>query len=147
MKVPTVLPENTLSNASKSFREKNPHIYKQLGDKPESPGLTSVVSNINPRRKAKEPNKTETEFGMHLYLQCKQQPRFEAVKLRIGDNCYYTPDWMVPRDGEKPIFYEVKGGHVWDDSIVKFKAAVEIHGSWADFQLHQKKKGSWTRLL
>jgi hypothetical protein len=100
------------------------------------------VAAFKPKRGAKEPNKTEQAFKD--WVGGTPSLQFEPVKLRIGPNCYYTPDWGLMTG--KPVFYEVKGGHIWDDSMVKFKAAKERH-QWADFEMWQKKKGEWTRLL
>jgi hypothetical protein len=76
---------------------------------------------------------------------------FEGVKLRIAGNCYYAPDYMAfaySGTGRYYVtFFEVKGGGpIRDDSIVKFKAAKELH-PWADFEMWQKAKGEWRRLL
>ncbi len=47
---------------------------------------------------------------------------FEAIKLKLGDNCFYTPDFLIQRaDGVMEI-HEVKG-HWEDDARVKIKAA------------------------
>lgn len=49
---------------------------------------------------------------------------FEAVKLRLADNTFYTPDFVVIRaDGTLEI-HEVKG-HWEDDARVKIKVAAE----------------------
>lgn len=126
-------------------------------------GLRSAVDEFvakTPRvRGAKLPNKTEQEFGRILQARIDKGElrgplRFEAAKLRIGGNCYYCPDWMVDGSNRKfdqsdlgmqPIFFEVKGAHIWDDSKVKFKAAVEMH-TWARFEMWQKKGGEWLRI-
>lgn len=47
---------------------------------------------------------------------------FEGVKLRIGDRCWYTPDFVCWLAGGGMIAYEVKG-HWEDDARVKIKAA------------------------
>ena len=67
---------------------------------------------------------------------------YEPLKLRIDDTCWYTPDFWIP---EMITFFEVKGGHAWEDSIVKFKAARAIH-TWAKFEMHQKKLGVWRQI-
>lgn len=109
-----------------------------------------------PFRQAKQPNKTESEFGRILEARKLRgefdSVTFEAVKLRIAGNCYYAPDYMavhMHRLGNVyPVitFFEVKGAHIWDDSKVKFRAAAERH-SWAEFQMWQKKQGEWRRIL
>ncbi|HEX7531459.1 MAG TPA: hypothetical protein VF333_09965, partial [Pyrinomonadaceae bacterium] len=102
-------------------------------------------------RGSRQPNKTEAEFGRILKARKRagefDSVTFEAVKLRIAGNCYYTPDWMTwDYEWAAIIFYEVKGSHIWDDSKVKFKAAKELH-PWASFEMWQKKAGNWSRIL
>jgi hypothetical protein len=114
----------------------------------------SVISASKGFRLAKQPNKTENEFGAILEARRRKGEftgpvRFEAVKLRIAGNCYYTPDWMTTWESVTgaPVitFYEVKGAHIWEDSKVKFKAAKELH-PWASFEMWQKKAGEWRRI-
>lgn len=47
---------------------------------------------------------------------------FEPMKLRLGDKCFYTPDFMVVNAEGEIEFHEVKG-HWEDDARVKIKAA------------------------
>ena len=100
-------------------------------------------------RQAKEPNKTEADF--HRILESRQRHgefetiMFEGCKLRIGPNCYYSPDFMAINYEGRVTFFEVKGGHIWDDSKVKFKAAKEKH-SWAKFQMWQRKRSEWRQI-
>lgn len=54
---------------------------------------------------------------------------FEAVKLRLADATFYTPDFMVLRHDGSIEFHEVKGS--WaapnqDKSRVKLKVAAEM---------------------
>lgn len=94
-------------------------------------------------------NKTEAAFGLILEAQARRgdilRYRFQPVTLRLGDDCRYTPDYMVEREAGKPEFVEIKGGFVRDDALVKFKVAKEMH-DWADFSMWQKFKGGWRRL-
>jgi hypothetical protein len=101
-------------------------------------------------------NRTETEFSYILEKQKRDGQidgwAFEPVKLRLADGCYYTPDFMtwLAQDAWpsfwRIVFYEVKGAHIWDDSKVKFKVANE-QIQWAEFQMHQKINGQWTKLF
>jgi hypothetical protein len=51
--------------------------------------------------------------------------RFEAVKLRLADNTFYTPDFAVMQAGGQLEMHEVKG--FWeDDARVKIKVAASI---------------------
>lgn len=94
-------------------------------------------------------NKTEAEYALILEAQKRRgeilRYRFEAVKIRVGEGCFYVPDFFIEREGQKPLFVEVKG-FLRDDARVKFLAAKEQH-SWADFEMWRKVEGSWTQLL
>jgi hypothetical protein len=126
-------------------------VDRALGKDP----VMEAFTTIKPMRAEKLPNKTEQEFGRMLQARIDRGDldgplMFEPVKFRIAGNCYYTIDWgcrslEIPFVG-MPIFFEVKGAHIWDDSKVKFKAAKEMH-QWARFEMWQKKKGEWKRIL
>ena len=81
---------------------------------------------------------------------------FEAVKLRLADSTWYTPDFAVIRHYQEPTgiwcqvveFHEVKG--FWrDDALVKFKVAAELF-PWATFKAFRKRKvregGGWEQI-
>jgi hypothetical protein len=48
--------------------------------------------------------------------------RYEAVKLRLADNTFYTPDFFVMLANGEMEVHEVKG-HWEDDARVKIKVA------------------------
>lgn len=107
---------------------------------------TTTGAGAKPRRE-KQMNQTETRFLHWIKGQCVGRFEFEAVKLRIGENCYYAPDFMLTNlIDEKTTFYEVKGAHIWDDSKVKFKAAKERYPHWS-FEMWQWKNGEWKQLF
>lgn len=67
---------------------------------------------------------------------------FEGIKLRLADNTFYTPDFLVMlKDGTLEA-HEVKG---WmrDDAAVKLKVAAEMFP--LKFVLITKEKGQWKR--
>lgn len=73
-------------------------------------------------------NKTEAAYAAHLDLLKTGGDilcwKFEAVKLRLADKTWYTPDFMVIRKTGRVEMHEVKG--FWrDDARVKFKVAQE----------------------
>lgn len=98
---------------------------------------------------------------------------FEGVTLRWGD-MEYTADYFVirlskvfirpltgpgvksPNEAQEPghlktakmieaVYVEIKGGHKWEDSIIKFKA-FRARMKWATFEMWGKEKGRWVRL-
>jgi hypothetical protein len=78
------------------------------------------------------------------------------VTLRWGD-MEYTADYFVIRQlaenhtemGGGPlieaVYVEIKGGHKWEDSIIKFKA-FRARMKWATFEMWGKEKGRWVKL-
>jgi hypothetical protein len=74
-------------------------------------------------------NKTEAAYDAHLWSLRHAGDvlwhKFEAVKLRLADNTFYTPDFLVlPASGVLEA-HEVKG--FWqDDARVKIKVAAAI---------------------
>ena len=66
--------------------------------------------------------------------------RFECLKLRLADNTFYTPDFMVLRADGTFEMHEVKG--FWeDDARVKIKVAAELYPF--KFIAARKQKGAW----
>lgn len=51
---------------------------------------------------------------------------YEAEKLRLADNTFYSPDFRVVENDGKIVFYETKG--FWrDDARAKIKIAAFLH--------------------
>ena len=66
--------------------------------------------------------------------------RFECLKLRLADNTFYAPDFMVLRPDGAFEIHEVKG-HWEDDARVKIKVAAELYPF--KFIAARKVKGAW----
>src|SRR6266705_387056 len=103
-------------------------------------------------RRARQPNKTEAAYGLILEAMKRKgdilRYEYEGITLRWAD-MKYTPDFICfsvndPWWSIKLI--EVKGAHIWDRDIVRFKGA---RAYWPEFsfELHQKKGGQWTRIM
>ena len=101
-------------------------------------------------------NKTESEYALILEAMRHKGEilrwEFEGITLRWGD-MKYTPDFVVfPNQLQgadiKPFIalIEVKGAHIWDRDIVRFKGARAYWPEFA-FEMHQKTKDGWKRLL
>lgn len=73
-------------------------------------------------------NKLEAEYGLHLTSRIAAGEIvgfwFEAVKLRLADKTFYTPDFLVLKGDMELEIHEVKG-HWEDDARVKIKVAAE----------------------
>jgi hypothetical protein len=91
-------------------------------------------------------NKTEAAYDRHL--QTKQHAgdilwhKFEALKFRLADNTFYTPDFAVLTRELGLECHEVKG--FWqDDARVKIKVAASIYP--IRFIAVTKRKDGWER--
>ncbi len=130
--------------ASKSFLSCNSGTLSHTGEKNCSQPIVATR-----RGKGRGMNQSEREFSMLLEMKKHKGEivnwQFESVKIRIGEGCWYIPDFFVPRLS-RPLFIEVKG-FMRDDARVKFLAAQEQH-KWADFEMWRKVKGQgWTQIL
>jgi len=98
-------------------------------------------------------NKTEREFSFILEAQKRtgeiDEWKFEGVRLLWGGGMTYTADFSVRRTQRGRIkVVEVKGAHIRDRDIVRFKGCRHELEEWFDFEFHQRNKdGTWTRLL
>lgn len=75
-------------------------------------------------------NKTEAAYDVHLNDLRNAGTiiwhKFEAVKLRLADNTFYSPDFTVLNKDGFLEMHEVKG--FWmDDAKVKIKVAASIY--------------------
>lgn len=50
---------------------------------------------------------------------------FHALKLRIGEDCFYETDFLVQLADGTLELHEVKGGHIEDDAVVKLRSVVD----------------------
>lgn len=82
------------------------------------------------RLKAGEMNKTEQAYERHLMdrqiIGDVAWYKFEGIKLRLADNTFYTPDFLVMLSDGQIQCHEVKG--FWqDDAKVKIKVAASLY--------------------
>jgi hypothetical protein len=101
----------------------------------------------------KSPNKTEQRMAELLEEQRKtgaiMRFEFEGISLRWGGTSdappmVYTPDFVCILPNGKLRFIEVKGAHVWDRDIVRFKGC---RAAWPfEFQMWQWKGNEWRQL-
>lgn len=85
------------------------------------------------RLKAGEMNKTEKAYDSHLKRMLNEGKilwyKFEAIKFRLADRTYYTPDFLVLNNRNELEVHEVKGSPsiFFDDAKVKVKACADIY--------------------
>jgi hypothetical protein len=81
------------------------------------------------RMKIGKMNKTEAAYAQHLEAlkACCEIVwwKFEAIKLRLADNTFYSPDFFIMKADGELVAHEVKG-FMMDDANVKIKVAGEI---------------------
>lgn len=94
--------------------------------------------------KKKGPNPTELRYTIEVLPARKDMVscQFEAIYLEIANGCMYRTDWLVEVEGGRYEIHEVKGGKVWDDSIVKLKVAARLYPGFT-FYIAQYKSGEW----
>jgi len=88
-------------------------------------------------------NKLEQEYA-DLFLAQKTCWFYEAVTLKLADDCRYTPDFMVIEDDDTVTFVETKG-HWRDDAKVKIRVAAEKFPMFR-FEAWSKTNKIWTRV-
>jgi hypothetical protein len=67
----------------------------------------------------------------------------QAVTVKIGNDCRFTPDFFYfDANRERLIAEDTKGGHVWEDSRIKAKAAARMFPEFT-FIVAYKENGGW----
>lgn len=117
-----------------------------LGD----PAPDPVVATVKPRGQ-RVMNKTESRRAAELTALVNvgviRSWAYEAVTLRLADDCRYTPDFLVVDNAGAIRFEETKG--FWrDDARVKIKVAARTFPMFSFVALTVRKQrdgGGWTR--
>lgn len=80
------------------------------------------------RKKSGDMNRLESEYDSYLSGLLRSGEilwyRFEGIKLRLADNTFYTPDFIVMDSSGIIEIHETKG-FMMDDANVKIKVANE----------------------
>lgn len=85
------------------------------------------------RLKSGTMNKTEQRYAQHLELLKHAGEvlwyKFEGMKFKIADACFYEPDFSVLMANGQMQMHEVKGSKAifQDDAKIKIKAAAEMY--------------------
>lgn len=99
-------------------------------------GVPKVVAGMN---------KTEAAYAEHLLLRQHAGEvvwfAFEAVKLRLADKTFYTPDFAVMLADGTIEQHEVKG-FMYDDAAVKIKVAASLY-PFVFRLIRMPRKGQW----
>ena len=109
------------------------------------PDLKTIKAKARPLKKHKM-NKTEKAWADRLELRRHGKEivwwAFEPVKFRLADNTTYTPDFVAVNSNGFIEVHEIKGGHIQDDSRVKFKVAAKKYW-FLRWWMVQKTKTDW----
>lgn len=103
------------------------------------------------RLKAGVRNKLEQSYEQHLELRRQageiQWYKFEGIKFRLADECFFTPDFAVLLANGEMEIHEVKGSKAifQCDAKAKIKVASEMYPFRfiVVFQIPKKNGGGW----
>lgn len=135
---------------SATMRDLNPHLALDKIAAEEAPNIAR-----KPGKKRREMNKTEGAFSIVLEARVKRGELlwfdYEAITLRWGpDGLRYTADFVALREtaacSAELVFFEIKGGHIWTQDMVKFKAA-RAEFTYFEFQMWQFSEREWRQLI
>jgi len=110
------------------------------------PPEIAKISSAPPKKPKMK--KTESAFLERFIKPAKARGeianwRFEGARLRLAADSTYCADFMVTRNDGHVEFYEIKGAHIWEDAIVKFKWAREEYKEFTFFMAQFTKKTGW----
>ncbi|MEO0966019.1 MAG: DUF1064 domain-containing protein [Planctomycetota bacterium] len=121
-----------------------PNEFQEVADRL---GIQGVPAKAGAANSARRMNKTEERFRRE-----RVEPRvlagelaavmFEAVKFRLADRTWYTPDFVLIRTDGLIEVVEVKGGWWQEDARVKWKVFAEQH-PWFAHRVEQWDKEQW----
>jgi hypothetical protein len=104
-----------------------------------------ISSRPRPRHTPGKMNKTEEKYAAYLELRKRSGEIirwvFEPFKLRLADNTFYHPDFMVVT-AEQIEIHEYKG-HWEDDARVKIKVAAELFPEFQFIAARTDETGSY----
>lgn len=110
-----------------------------------------VVNIQVPKPKGRQPNKTEAAYGLILEAQKRKGEIihyvYEGLSLRWGDSMRYTCDYLIIVEDAPMRLVECKGGYIRPKDLIRFKGCRAEWKIYFDFEMHQKKEGSWIRLF
>ena len=130
---------------------------KEFGDQAAIATMENDKRKLD-RKSSRGMNKTEYEFSLILEAQKIRGDvdvftyKYEALTLhwgfddKTGKRMRYKPDFLVRRLNLVSRVIEIKGGHIFDRDLVRFRGC-RAEWQWLfDFELWQKKAGEWRRL-
>jgi hypothetical protein len=131
---PTVAPHKALT----------PQAVPKYPKTPERPTLAHVAPR--PFSVEAKLNRTEKAWLAIMRARGYQKIRIQSHTIRLGDACRLTPDFSYVRDDGALVFFEIKGGFIREDSIIKLRIAAREYNEYV-FVLAQRKRGTWTETV
>ena len=91
-------------------------------------------------------NKLEAEYAQHLDILIAIREiiswKFEEIKLRLADRCWYTVDFMVTTKDKRLEAHETKG-HWREDARIKWKGLADKWWPAIRFLAVKRIDGEW----
>lgn len=146
-----------ISETSASFRAANPGLQDFLvggNAAPQRPN-SCVLPVPGDKTAAPRPAKRQTNAELCVAAMLKRQQAqgeilsfgFEDITLKVGEpECRYTGDFAAFLPDGRIRILEAKGGRIWEDGLVKFKAARKQYPK-IEFEMWQIKKDEMKRIL
>lgn len=99
------------------------------------------VFTLTPSTDEQKLNRTEKSWLAVLRSRNVHWIGIQAVTLKLGDDCRYTPDFEVIDQAGLYTFYETKG-FMREDALAKLKTAARAF-PWAKFVVVTRVDGAW----
>ena len=135
-------------NASKSTRAANQLPKTQHGTGVVSPAVAAPVNSGGSgggkaKRTMSAPALNKTE---QRWQSCHPEQKPFPMSLRWGKSMRYSPDFLDENPCHRPRLIEVKGAHIYDRDIVRFKGCAAEWGWLFQFEMWMWKDRKWTRI-
>ena len=106
-----------------------------------APDRTAMRLGIQPSTDEAKLNKTETAYLGWLRALGDDWIGIQCLTIKLGADCRYTPDfWAIDKEGMRAI--DVKGGHTWEDSLIKLRVAARLYPMFR-FLIARKDGAGW----
>lgn len=107
----------------------------------------SEDENGKPKIRTKQRKMNNTEQRMYNQLIAEKRAgvindvSFEGITFKLADDTRYTPDFVVKTNEGSLRLLETKGGHIWEDGLLKFKIAMDKYPmfKWEMWQWDSKQ--------
>lgn len=92
-------------------------------------------------------SKLEERYADHLAVRQRagevHQWWYEPIGLRLGQKCYYHPDFLVQLSDGVLQIHEIKGAYIREDSWIKLKTAAKQYPCFIFIMIKEGKNNGW----